>query len=44
MLAPRMEEGVNEPKNMGDLYKLGKAKEWILPYSLQKECNEILAW
>ena len=36
LLALKMEEEGHESRNVGDLYKLEKARKWVLPWSLQK--------
>ena len=35
----KMEGRDHKPKNASDLWKLEKAKKWIIPWKLQKECN-----
>lgn len=49
LLALKMEEGRHEPRNVGSLWKLEKARKWTsLPQSLQEKRSTvemlILAW
>lgn len=42
LLTLKMGVRSHEPVHAGGLQKLEKARKWISPYSLQKECSPVL--